>query len=279
MNNNILKLLVPCLLGGLLFQFSSCGIFKKGKKSKSKTAIVSADTARHVEQPAAISYSKELADKYVPVWKKEIDFNTFSGKAKCHFEGRGQNLDFTTHIRIKKNEATWVNITALGGIYNVARIYATPDSFTLINFADKTYTAMKTEDANKIIPFPIDFSMLQNLLIGNALRNDGELKNIVDGNDAAILVVKKDNLNQEITISKNSNFVGALKVYLDDDNSIANIKLDNYQNVNGNNFPKDRVINVVNQGNPYLLEMNYNDISFNGNVDMPFSIPKSFERK
>ncbi|HTN44898.1 MAG TPA: DUF4292 domain-containing protein [Flavipsychrobacter sp.] len=279
MNNNIPKLVFACILGGLLFQFSSCGIFKKGKKSKTKTAIVSTDTARQAVQPNAPAYSKALADKYVPVWKKEIDFNTFSGKAKCHFEGRGQNLDFTAHIRIKKNEATWVNITALGGIFNVARIYATPDSFTLINFADKTYTAMKTEDANKVIPFPVDFSMLQNLLIGNTLRQDGELKNIVENDNDVTLIVKKDNLNQEIAIGKNANSIGALKVYLDDDNSIANIKLGNYQNINSNNFPKDRVINVINQGNPYLLEMNYTDISFNGNVDMPFSIPKSFERK
>ena len=179
----------------------------------------------------------------------------------------------------KKNEAAWVNVSAMGGIVNVARMLVTPDSFTLINYLQNSYTSMKTSEANKVLPFPVDFIMLQNLLIGNALRTDGNVVNVVETNDAGVLAVKKDNLNQEVSVSKTVTAISALKLYLDNDNSIANIRYNDYQNISGRKFPKDRVVNVVNEGTPYLLEMNYNDVNFDSDVQMPFSIPKNYSKK
>lgn len=289
MNNASYTMKSWTLMLASLLLFASCGLFKKGKHSSKKKetpqVVTSVDTVQPVPAPPtpvptpAPRFSKEFADKYTPVWKSEINFQSFSGKAKCHFEGRGQNQDFTAHIRVKKNEAIWINVSALGGIVNVARLYATTDSFKLINFLERTYTSMKIEEANKVLPFPVDFSMLQNLLIGNPLTQDGVLQDIVEESGMVNLIIKKEQLNQVLAVNKQSGILQGLKVFSDNDNSVAAEQFDNYQTITNISFSKDRVITAVNQGYPYLLEMKFSDATFNGAVDMPFSVPKSYEKK
>lgn len=289
MINKGVKILLGCVLGTTLL--ASCGLFRKGKKSTSNKTIeraqpvdakaVKVQDTLMVAPPVVVTpkYNETLAAKYAPFWRQELNFQTFSGKAKCHFEGRGQNQDFTAHIRVKKNEAIWVNVSALGGLVNVARIYATPDSFMLMNYLEKSVTSMKTEDANKVLPFPVDFSMLQNLFIGSALRHDGDIQSIQEEASVVHFNIKKDNFNQILTFNTLNNLLSGFKVFLDNDNSVATETLSNYQLLQNINFPKERVIQAVNQGYPYLLEMNFTDAGFNSPVDMPFSVPKSYQRK
>ena len=280
------KLIHLSLIAIMLFHLSACGIFKKGtKKSRSKGANSAAvvtpanEPVKTVEVTPNPNMDKNLVDTYTPAWKNEIAFKTFSGKAKCHYDGKGQNYDFTANIRIKKNEAAWIMATALGGMVQVARVYVTPDSFALINYLEKSYISMRIEEVNKVLPFPVDFTMLQNLFIGNALRTDAQIMDAKSSGDVVTLVVKKENLNQDIAINSSSKQISLLRVYLDNDPSEAVVRYNNYSNRDGRSFPQDRVINVSNNGDQHLLEMNFTDAKFDGAVDMPFSVPKNYTKK
>jgi hypothetical protein len=121
--------------------------------------------------------------------------------------------------------------------------------------------------------------MLQNLFVGNALRTDGDVQNVVDAPDIISLIVKKDNLNQNIFVSKTTNNIAAMRIYLDNDQSEATVKYNGYQNKEGRNFPADRLVTVTSNGEQHLLEMNFSEVSFDKNVDMPFSVPKNFSKK
>lgn len=284
---NKIKTGIACLLFAVLM-VSACGGSKKAArrdkaKHKDSTAITVIQSTDSLVRPSeAVEHpdmDKQVANTFIPVWKHEIPFNSFSGKAKCHYAGSGQSYDFTANIRVRKDQAAWIMVSALGGIVQVARMYATPDSFALVNYLEKTYVSMKISEVNKVLPFPVDFTMLQNLLIGNALRTDGKVIDAKNTGDAAMLVVKKDNLNQDIMISKASNEISLLKVYLDNDNSEAIVKYSNYKDVEGKSFPGERMVTVSNKGEQHMLEMNYTEARFNGTVDMPFSVPRNYSQK
>jgi len=282
MNKGFFRLGISVCAVGLLFQTTACHSSKKAARKKGKktdSAVVKTVTDTMKTDIAAGNVDNELAKTFNDVWAKGIQFKTFSGKAKCHYEGKGQNQDFTAHVRIKNNEAAWVMITALGGIVQVARLMVTPDSFQLINYLEKSYTSMKTSEANKVLPFPVNFSMLQNLLIGNALLNTGNVVNTSETNDAVSINVKKDNLIQNAIIRKADKQLQTVALTLANDNSSANIALEDYQNKQDKKFPADRKVNVVNQGENYFLEMDYSEANFDGNVDMPFSVPKNYSKK
>lgn len=281
MNRNWMRLTTALLLMVSLFNLSSCGLFKKSsrKKHKTVTTIIAPTDTSQIKQVEKTEVDQKLSDKYASLWKEGLDFKTFSGKAKCHYEGNGQNYDFTAHIRIKKGEAAWVMVTALGGIVQVARVFVTPDSFQMINYLEKSYFSRSSSEANNVLPFPVNFSMLQNLLIGNSPLMDGSVIRTTEDNSMVALGVKKDNMNQNIIISKTSQNIDALQLSLDNSASTAAINLTDYTTQDGRKFPENRTIHVVNDGMPYYLEMDYTDANFDGNVDMPFSVPKSYERK
>src|SRR5580693_6090271 len=62
----------------------------------------------------------------------QLNFNTFSGKAKTSLNINGSCNDVTFNIRISKGQKIWVSVTALAGI-EVARALITPDSILAIN--------------------------------------------------------------------------------------------------------------------------------------------------
>ena len=62
----------------------------------------------------------------------QLNFNTFSGKAKTKLDINGSSNDVTLNIRIQKGQKIWVSVTAIAGI-EVARALITPDSILVIN--------------------------------------------------------------------------------------------------------------------------------------------------
>ena len=276
------------LLVAILLTITACGGAKKAaKKQKAKqtdnsvAAVVvrPSDSATPITALENPNMDRQIAGAFSPVWQREISFRSFSGKAKSHYEGNGQSYDFTAHIRMKKDEAAWIMVAALGGMVQVARLYATPDSFALINYLEKSYLSMKMEEGNRVLPFPVNFSMLQNLLIGNALQTSGKLIDAKNTGDAATLTVKNNNLNQDVIINKSANTISLVKVYLDNNPSEAIVKYNNYKDLEGKKFPVERIVHVSNKGEQHLLEMNFTETKFNGAVDMPFSIPKNYNSK
>src|SRR5690606_24887426 len=70
-----------------------------------------------------------------------LDFHSFSGRAKAKVELGKENQDVTMHVRIQRNKAIWISLT--GTFLNVegARLLITPDSVKIMNKLQGEYTA------------------------------------------------------------------------------------------------------------------------------------------
>jgi Domain of unknown function (DUF4292) len=106
-----------------------------------------------------------------PIWKNSLVFNTFGAKAKVHYESGDNSQDFTASFRVRKDSCIWVTITALGGMVQAARVLITPDSVFMINYLDKEISALPLSDVAKVLPVQVDFTSLQNLILGQPPRN------------------------------------------------------------------------------------------------------------
>lgn len=232
-----------------------------------------------ITPPPAAGNTAEIAAAIMPLLEKQVAFKTFSGKAKMHFKGLGQNHEFSANIRIKKDRAIWVNVTALGGFLPVARILITPDSFQLINNLQKEAIKLPIADAVKVLPVPADFAMLQNLLIGNALKTTGKPVSASDQGGSLKLQVTTGNLVQEVTYNKADSNLRSLQMRTDDNRMEGMVQYDNYGEVSGRQFASSRAVNLNNAGEPYYLDMNFNNAEFDVEIDLPFSVPKSYTLK
>jgi hypothetical protein len=273
------------IIASLIISFSSCGIFKKSLRktitADTTISVLAVDSTKDMVTADMVDSSKlQLIGALTSVWQRPLSFTTFTGKAKMHYEGKGQKQDFTTIFRIKKDETIWATVIALGGIVQVARVYITPDSLKLINYLDKEVTFMSLADASKVLPVPADFSSLQSLIIGTTLRTTGTPVDAADLGNILSLQISEDNFLQQINYNKADTTINTLQMHTRDESGPSGVmQFSDYQDVNGNRIPMKRALNVVNGGEMYYLDMDFNKAEFNQPIDFPFSIPKNYKHK
>lgn len=258
---------------------------KYGTNSVDTGGAMGNSVAKHEPTTTAASTGlndkkKELIQSLLPLWNRQLDFKTFSGKAKMHYDARGQKQEFTANIRIAKDRIIWVSISALGGIVNVARAYITPDSIMMVNFLKKEAYRMPISSANKLLPAPVDFSTLQNLIIGNVLRKEGKPTDATDFGGTMTLQMEDQGIIQQAAYNKTDSSLRSMQILSHNDKGPTGmIQYGNYEGIGRYRFAGSRVINVSNNGEPYYMDMNFNGVEFDNNLEFPFSIPKSYTVK
>jgi hypothetical protein len=274
--------------------FSSCSFMKvvKGKKQKDpdkKVVWTGADTSHVttnvtpkdtlVQSATSVINVNPLIEQLKPVWNKRLAYKTFSGKAKMHFESPDNKLEFTGHFRVKRDSAIWINITAIGGVVQAARIFITPDSFYLINSQQGEVTILPLSEADKFLPAKVDFSSLQNLIIGEPIR-EGIITDAERMGDSIILRVEDSSYLQNIVFNNTDSTLrrGHLRTRKPN-GPAAETEYNSYITLPNGKISTYRVINLSNRNDNYSLEMNFSKIEFDIPVDMPFRIPENYTIK
>jgi Domain of unknown function (DUF4292) len=285
-----------CLaLGVILVQLTSCSVFRSGNKHKESTNVtvlvtdstkVSESAPAVVAQPAesakatdAAATTGGLIGTVTPLWKSKLSYTTFSGKAKMRFEGPDGKQEFTAHIRLRKDSVIWITVTAaLGGI-SVARVYITPDSILMINYLEKEYVRIPLSQTAKILPTKVDFPSLQNLIIGEPLR-DGDITSAADIGEAWKLQVEDDNYIQQFTYLKTDSSLHTGDLHTrKPDGPRATEEYSKYAIIDGRRLSTFRTINIQNGQDLYQLDMNFQRIEFDQPLEFPFAIPEHYTRK
>ncbi len=264
-----------------LFMIINLPACKVGRKPTHKKVIVdSTAIARSIDSLKAVELNnekKQLITLLTPLWTKQIAFNTFNAKIKAHYEGPEDKQDFTANIRIEKDKVIWANVTALGMV-NVARIIITPDSFKLINFLEKKVKLMSLADARDQLPVPVDFQVIQNMLLGNVLQQGGMITDATNFGGTWSLRSEDDAYIQQYTYNKSDSTMRSAQLSSKTDAGTQGvIQLGNYIMVNGRKFSTSRAINMMSNGKNQYIDLNYNKVDFDEAVEFPFSIPKKYE--
>lgn len=218
-------------------------------------------------------------DSLQPVWRHRLEFKTFSGKIKARFEGPEEKQEFTAHIRIRKDSLIWIAITALGGMVPVARIYVTPDSFIFVNQRDNEYSRMSIAQASTLLPAPVSFYTMQNLLIGYPLQ-DGTLTDAKTEGEFWSLVIANDKYVQEMSYNRSDSTLHKGHVSTIAPNG-PQMKMDynGYVTTGNGRFSSNRTIAIHNGDKDFFLDMDYGKIDFDQQLEFSVSIPKSYTEK
>ncbi len=226
----------------------------------------------------SLQHLVKLIDQFRPVWNKRLQFNTFIGRAKMKMEAPDDKQDFTAHFRIRKDSVIWVNVTALGGI-SFAKILITRDSFFMVNMLQKTATCVPLASAAKILPSKVDFSSLQNLIIGEPLRG-GEITEVTELNGKWSARVEDSSYVQELLYNKSDSTLTYAQLRTHSiSGPTATTNYNSYESSDSRKLSTGRELKIQNGNDVYSLEMNFVKFSFDDAMDFPFSIPKSYTIK
>jgi hypothetical protein len=277
-----------CTLGFYSCSLSKIGLPHIGRKKKTADTtnrIVIASAPLLLPAPDSLDMlpdtagsAARLVDLVTPLWNRKRTFSTFSGKGKIHYEGGGEDQDFSANIRIRKDSVIWVDITALGVIH-AARVYITVDSCFMINYLQKTAIKMPLADVVKILPTKVDFTSLQNLITGEPLRT-GNIQSVTDITGSWMLFIDDGSYLQQVNYSKiDSTILTNVVAGKTSENLQAVINFLKYITVSDLPFSMYRNVSIRDNAEKYLLDIDFLSVEFNVPIETPFSIPKNYTIK
>ena len=129
------------------------------------------------------------------------------------------------------------------------------------------------------MPTEVDFMSLQNLIVGDPLRQ-GNITQVTVLGGSWMVRLEDSNYVQRINYGKSDSSISLNQVNTRNPNGPeALLKFENYELISGNKMSKTRAVNIQNGKDRFLLQMDLQNIEFDKQLEMPFSIPKNYEIK
>jgi len=254
--NTFNKLLIVCCLLTIL----GCHTRKK---------LVANTSAQAAAAPANV-----IEDKLSAIRAQQVNFNTFSGKAKATLNINRDSHDFTLNIRIGNNKEIWASVTALLGI-EAARAVITPDSIFVINRLQGVYIKKPFSFIYKYTNKQVDYDMLQALFTGNAvpkmLNDSASYKATAD---SVVLDGKLSDLVYKLLLG---NDLRVTSTDLANDAEGQSLQVNNSFIVQNNQkVPSQIDIISVAKNNKIEVNLHFVKVDYNQPQDYPFTIPSSY---
>ncbi|MBL1407981.1 DUF4292 domain-containing protein [Sphingobacterium faecale] len=207
-----------------------------------------------------------------------LDFRTFSGKAKAKVEFDNEKQDVTLHIRILRDREIWISVTATLINFEVARVRITPDSIQILNKMRSEYIGKRFDYIHLYTGTGVSFFTLQDLFMANVsqslLRTDRVT--VASAVDEVQLVGVRDDLSFQYSLNEKNrpkvfrlNAVGGSD-YLESFYS-------NFVILGGYNFPQNQQIRIGAGEMNISAILNYSKADFNQDIEMPFAVPGKYK--
>lgn len=231
-----------------------------------------------VVSPPAESANTARSEKISAIKSSETSFNTFSGKARAALSIGSNTNDVNMNIRIKKNEAIWVSITAIAGL-EVARALITPDSVRVINRLENQYIRKPFSYLYEFTNNKINFATLQSVLVGNTISdfitestevNIGPVQTALKSNIGSMIYDLLLNDRNKVVQSdlKDSGASQSLLVFYGD-----------FQPITQQQVPHSIVMKSQAKSKSISLDLKFTKIELDVPVEIPFRVPDRFTIK
>jgi hypothetical protein len=207
-----------------------------------------------------------------------IDFKTFSAKIKVDYQdNKGKQPDVTAIIRIIKDSAIWISLTASILNIEIYRVLIKRDSVILLNKQDKEVQYRSLDYLQEVTQIPFDYKTLENLLIGNPVFIDSNIVYYKKTDNQILFSMVGNYFKNLLTLSSDNYFLTHSKL---DDVDItrsrtADLTYADYENKTGYNFSTYREI-TVSEKNKLDIRLNYKQYEFNKELSVSFNVPKNY---
>ncbi len=254
----------------------------------------SCKTSRHINKALSAKDTTAIAKNYKSaedsianihktmgeIKQHAIDFNTFNAKIKVEYQdNKGKQPDITAIVRIVKDSAIWMSLTATILNFEVYRVLVKKDSVFLMDKREKELISRSIDYLQDVTEIPFDFYTLQNLLVGNPIFMSDSVVAFKQTETRILATVLGNYFKHLLTLSNDKLL---LHSKLDDVNiarsRTADITYDNFENKDGIAFSTYREI-TVSEKNRLDIQMNFKQYEFNKNVSVVFSVPKNYKRR
>ena len=211
----------------------------------------------------------------------QIDFKTFSAKIKVDSEGaNGKNQDISVVVKIIKDSAIWISLSATILNVEIYRVLVTKDSVTLINKQEKEVQYRSLDYLQEVTQIPFDYKTLENLIIGNPIFISDSISSFRKVENVILVSTIDPFFKNLFTLSGDKKVMTHSKM---DDldvsrNRTADITYDDYEMNEGIFFSTTRQI-TVSEKTKLDIKMKFKQYEFNKELSVGFHVPKNYISK
>jgi len=257
-------------IGTALMALAACHTHKQIAATPGVGATVSSP-----ERAAAAPSRNMTNERLAAIRAKQVNFTTFSAKAKTRLDIDGNGNDVTLNIRIQHDKKIWVSVTALLGI-EVARTVITPDSIWVLNRLQSNYMRKPFGYIYKYAPQQVNYKTIESLLTGNAvpeLLKDGSTV----GNDGANTVVTGSLADLVYKLIIGPDFKVSQTSLTNQAAQTLQVSNSAFIQAEGRVVPSQIDIASAAGTKKANISLHYNNADFDQVLDFPFSVPDRFQ--
>jgi hypothetical protein len=230
------------------------------------------------EDPKADSI-RFIQETFKKIEENRIDFNTFSAKIRVNYQvSDGGNNDFNAWVNVRKDSVIWILIHAALGI-EAFRVMITPDSVKVLDRLEKVLKVRSVNSLQEVIHIPINFRILQDLLVGNPIYLDSNIVFYKKEATTLLLMSLGDVFKNYITLNRED--FSLLHSKLDDVDIMrartCELTYAGYDVRDKMRFSTYRQISVA-EKSKVDIQLNFTKYNFNESLSFPFPIPKNYKR-
>ncbi len=208
-------------------------------------------------------------------YQNETNFKTLNGKVKIGYSDGESSQNVSVSLRMEKDKAIWMS-APLG----IVKAYITPNRVSFYNKLENEYFDGDFSYLSDLLGTQVDFSILQNLLIGQAIIDLRQEKYTVDITEDSYRLLPKLQgvLYKTLFRIEPKNFRMAVQQLSQPlEKRLLEISYKNYQNIEKVVFPNEIKIKAISDDNVNDIELEFRNIELNTPVNFPYKIPKGFK--
>lgn len=238
---------------------------------KSKAVAVQGNTS----QTIAPTEDKKVIEKH---YNNKLDFSTLYIKASAKYTDEKQSQNVTAEIRIEKDKQILISVRFLG--ITMAKALITPSAVSYYEKMNGTYYEGDFTSLSKWLGTDLDYSKVQNLLVGEAfddLRKGKYTQTIVE-NLFRLDEEKDANLKKTFFLDGEKYLIQKEEISQPSENRTLQIAYSDSKNFDQGTLPTSIEINAVQPKGKTSINLNYNNISFNEELSFPYSVPSGYKK-
>ena len=251
------------------------------KATKTINKAISVKPEIKVENRINEDSIREVNERFLKLKSNKIDFSTFNAKIKVESSGsNGKNPDITAVVRVIKDSAIWMSLSATILNVEIYRVLIKKDSVIFINKQDKEVKFRSLDFIQEVTQIPFDFQTLQDLIVGNPIFISDSVISFKKNNDFAFFSTIDAYFKNLLTLTNMDNLIVRSK--MDDIDVLrsrtADLIYDGYEFNNGIHFSTQRQINVS-EKNKLEIKLGFKQYEFNKELSVVMNVPKNYKRK
>jgi len=238
---------------------------------KSKAVAVQNNTTTEVVSKK----DTKAIDKH---YDNKLDFKTLYIKSSARYVDDKQSQNVTAEIKIEKDKQILISVRFLG--ITMAKALITPTTVSYYEKINSTYYEGDFTSLSAWLGTELDYSKVQNLLVGEAfddLRKGKYTQSIVE-NLIRLEDEKDSDLKKSFFLDGEKYLVQKEEISQPKENRMLQISYSDSKVFDQGTLPTNIQINAIQPKGKTDISLNYNNISFNEELSFPYSVPSGYKK-